>query len=92
MNHPLVVSKILGGLATVALLAIGLPAAAQEGVDELAMSAGAGKPANSESAAPAEESCTAARKEACRPPAGFPPLDMAASLFSAMTGCSRDGI
>ena len=94
MNHLGTISKILSGLAAVALLAASLPAAAvPEGVDDLALASTAQKPANSGSETPGGESCAAAgSKEACRPAPGFPPLDMAASLFSAMTGCSRDGI
>jgi len=96
MNHLMAISKVLSGLAAVALLAATSPAvaaAASEGANEAAIAVTARKPANVGAEAGLDETCAAAdRKESCNPPAGFPPLDMASSLFSAMTGCSRRGM
>ena len=95
MNHLMVISKALSGLAAVALFTATSPAvaaAAFEDANEAAMAVTARKPVNVEDEARLDETCAAAdRKESCKPQAGFPPLDMAASLFSAMSGCSRSG-
>lgn len=93
MNHLVIATRTLTALAAAALLATALPAFA--GTDELradASAATADKATMSHESG-AKETCNAAkRQEECKTPWAFPPLDMAASLFSAMGACSRNGI
>lgn len=97
MKHRITTSKSLIGLAIVVLFATAPQAFADATPDPVIKSAvfDTGKmPANIEDDAMTDETCSAAdRKGPCKTASGFPPpLDMAASLFSAMTGCSRIGM
>lgn len=96
MNCLIAASKALIGLAVVVLFATALPAfaaAVPEGRHEPAAADAGKKPADGEGEARQGETCAAADgNKSCKAPAGFPPLDLAASLFSAMAGCSGGGL
>jgi hypothetical protein len=97
MNHPFTTLKALICLATVALFATTPPVFADampaESVNDSAVFNTGKMPANTDAEARPDDICAAAdEKESCKTASGFPPMDVVASLFSAMTGCSRNGM